>query len=165
MTGGAEYVDVDAPVQQAATALARNDVGMILVVGAEGRLHGIITDRDIVTSIVAAGRDAATTRVRELFDQLEIVTIGADDDVADALETMEHYDVRRLPVIDGDEVIGIVSQADIVRHSKAVRRLRPHLRAATEPVSVEPPGGEDPQRVADLAPMSFPGTATQVMCS
>jgi CBS domain-containing protein len=75
----------------------------------------VITDRDIITKVVAEGRDPAATRVIELADQREVVTIGADDPVDEAVATMKRYGVRRLPVIDGTDLVGMVSQADIAR--------------------------------------------------
>ncbi len=66
-----------------------------------GRLCGVITDRDLAVKIVAAGRDAESVQLRELVDGGEVVTIGADDSVQEAIRTMKEHAVRRLPVIDG----------------------------------------------------------------
>jgi CBS domain-containing protein len=76
----------------------------------------MVTDRDIVTKVIAAGKDPAATMVGEIADQREVVTIGADDSVEEAIRTMKDHKVRRLPVIDGHKVIGMVSQGDLAQH-------------------------------------------------
>ena len=75
----------------------------------------MITDRDIVIQCIAEGGDPNRTTVGELAEG-KPVTIGADDSVEEALHTMTEHSVRRLPVIDGHELIGIVSQADVARN-------------------------------------------------
>jgi CBS domain-containing protein len=113
MTPGAEMISSEATIMEAAGKLASNDFGAMPVCNEDKRLHGMITDRDIVVKVLAAGKDPATPRVREIADQPEVVTIGADDSVDEALRTMKDHRVRRLPVIDGTDVVGMVSQADV----------------------------------------------------
>ena len=74
-----------------------------------------IGENDIVVKALAQGKDPGAMRAGEL-GQGEPVTIGADDSVDEALQTMKDHGVRRLPVIDGHDLIGIVSQADVARH-------------------------------------------------
>ena len=100
-------------VLEAAEKLAQLDVGAMPICGEDDRLKGMITDRDIVVKILAEGKDPSSTPVSELATQDEVVTIGADDPIDEALRTMASHKVRRLPVIDGHELVGIVSQADI----------------------------------------------------
>ena len=113
MTPGADHIDVSATVAEAAEKMAQNDYGAMPVCNAEGRLQGMVTDRDIVTKVIAAGKDPRDCQVSELADQGEVVTIGADDSVEEALRTMKQHKVRRLPVIDGTDLVGMVSQGDI----------------------------------------------------
>jgi CBS domain-containing protein len=113
MTPGVEYVDVDDTMVDAAAKMAKHDIGALPVRDFEGRLLGMLTDRDIVVNVVAAGKDPATTRVGAIVDDTDVVTIGADDSVEEALQTMKEHKVRRLPVVDGHEVVGMVSQGDI----------------------------------------------------
>ena len=82
----------------------------------DDRLKGIITDRDIVIRCVADGNDPGNTTAGALCDGTP-VTIGADDPIEDVLSTMGEYQVRRLPVIDGDRLVGIISEADIAHHA------------------------------------------------
>jgi CBS domain-containing protein len=112
MTGSAECVGENDSVLDAASKLAKLDVGAMPICGEDNRLKGMLTDRDIVVKVLAEGRDPSSTRVSELA-QGKPVTIGADDSVAEILETMASHKVRRLPVIDGHDLVGIVSQADI----------------------------------------------------
>ena len=114
MTSGAEFVDGETSVLEAAKKLASEDVGA-LPICENSKLKGMITDRDIVVKVLAEGKDPSTTRVIDLI-QGEVVTIGADDSVEVALQTMAKHQVRRLPVIDGTELVGMVSQADIARN-------------------------------------------------
>ncbi|MBI2709414.1 MAG: CBS domain-containing protein [Actinobacteria bacterium] len=116
MTPGVEYLKTDATVQEAAERLASADVGAIPVCRDDGKLYGVVTDRDIVVKVLAAGKDPASTTLEQVADQPEVVTIGADDSVEEALRTMKEHKVRRLPVIDGTELVGMVSQADIATH-------------------------------------------------
>jgi CBS domain-containing protein len=85
------------------------------ICGEDNRLHGMLTDRDIVVKVLAQGKDPASSTAGEIADQQEVVTIGADDPVDEALRTMADHKVRRLPVIDGHELIGVISQADLAR--------------------------------------------------
>ena len=104
-------------VLDAAKLLAELNVGSLPICGEDNRLKGMISDRDIVVKTLAKGGDPASTKVGELSQgDGQTVTIGADDSIEEALRTMSEYQVRRLPVIDGRELVGIVSQADIARN-------------------------------------------------
>jgi CBS domain-containing protein len=115
MTGGAECIGENDTILDAAKRLAELDVGAMPICGEDDRLKGMLTDRDIVVKVLAEGRDPASTRAGELAEG-KPVTIGADDSVEEALRTMKEHKVRRLPVIDGHELIGIVSQADLAKN-------------------------------------------------
>ena len=115
MTPDVEWLELDVTVADAARRMAEESFGALPICNGEGRLQGVVTDRDIVVKVVAAGRDPEATTVGELADQGEVVTIGADDGVEQAIETMKKHAVRRLPVIDGHQLVGMVSQADIAK--------------------------------------------------
>jgi len=112
MTPDVEIIDVDASVLDAARAFAERDIGALPVCH-DNRLQGMLTDRDITVQVVAAGKDPASTKVGELVDGGEVVTIGADDPLEEALRTMKDHKVRRLPVIDGTRLVGMISQGDL----------------------------------------------------
>jgi CBS domain-containing protein len=113
MTPDAKCVGENDTVLDAAKRLAELDVGSMPICGEDDRLKGMLTDRDIVVKVLAKDKDPASTKVGELADQGEVVTIGADDPIDEALRTMTEHKVRRLPVIDGHRLAGIISQADI----------------------------------------------------
>ena len=102
-------------VLDAAKRLAELDVGSMPICGEDDRLKGMLTDRDIAIKVLAEDKDPSSTKAGELGEG-KPVTIGADDSVDEALRTMAQHKVRRLPVIDGHELIGIVSQADLARN-------------------------------------------------
>lgn len=115
MTGGAECAQINDTVTEAARKMRELGVGALPICGDDNRLKGVITDRDIVLNCVAEGMDTTEVKVEQYAGD-EVVTIGADDSVEDALATMSRAGVRRVPVIDGHELIGMVSQADIAQH-------------------------------------------------
>jgi len=112
MTSDAECIGENETVVTAAEKMARLDVGSLPICGEDNRLKGMLTDRDIVVKVLAQGKDPAQTKTSELAEG-KPVTIGADDSAEDALHTMTEHKVRRLPVIDGHELIGVVSQGDL----------------------------------------------------
>lgn len=94
--------------------MAAQQAGAVPICGEDGRLKGTLTDRDVVRSVVAADADADQVRAGEFaHGDGQTVTIGADDDAAEALRTMSSHQVRRLPVIDDDQLVGVVSLADL----------------------------------------------------
>lgn len=104
---------------QAARLMTELDVGALPICDDDGRLKGMLTDRDIVVKCIARGDDPSRVAAGSLAKG-KPVTIGADDDIREALTTMQNHRVRRLPVIDGHDLVGIISQADIARSLSAV---------------------------------------------
>ena len=114
MTSPAECVGESETVQEAAKKLGELNVGSMPICGDDDRLKGMLTDRDIVVKVLAQGKDPASVKAGELgVGDGKTVTIGADDSIEEALRTMIDHKVRRLPVIDGKRLVGIISQADI----------------------------------------------------
>ena len=98
-----------------ASLMKRENVGSVPVCtdGRSKKLIGVVTDRDLAMKIVAEGRDPKTTKVSDVMTE-NPVTCQPEEDLAIALESMEQYQVRRIPVIaDGGRLVGIISQADI----------------------------------------------------
>jgi len=112
MTPAPRCVGENETLVEAARLMASLDVGALPICGEDKRLKGMVTDRDIVVRCIAQDGDPAHTTAGDLA-QGKPVTIGADDDVSEALETMKSHQIRRLPVIDGHELVGIISQADV----------------------------------------------------
>ncbi len=112
MTPSAECIGENETVVDAAKKMAELDVGAMPICGEDNRLKGMLTDRDIAVKVLAQDKDPAQTRAGELGEG-KPVTIGADDSVEEALQTMKREKIRRLPVIDGHDLVGIVSQGDL----------------------------------------------------
>jgi len=117
MTESPEVVDETETISRIAEILAENDIGGVIVWSDDHRLRGMVTDRDITTQVVAAKKDPNTTTARDILAGSEMVTVGADDSLDVAVEKMTRHAVRRLPVIDGTDLVGIVSQADLAIHA------------------------------------------------
>lgn len=116
MTPRPAFLEQGDSVRDAAKRMADEDVGALPVCDDTGKLLGVVTDRDIVVKLLATGGDADTATVSQLTrDQAEVVTIGADDSIEEAMQTMADHRVRRLPVIDGTEMVGMVAQADLAQ--------------------------------------------------
>ena len=114
MTQGAECIGENEPVLEAGKKMAKLGVGALPICGEDDRLKGMLTDRDIVIEVLAQGKDPNSVTAGE-FGKGKPVTIGADDSVEEAIQTMKEHKVRRLPVIDGHRLIGIVSQGDLAK--------------------------------------------------
>ena len=96
----------------AARLLSRHNVGSLPVCGEDGRLRGIVTDRDIVTRCIAAEDDPAQTPVRDIMTR-NCVVVSPDDDPREATRLMAAQQVRRLPVTENGKVVGMVSLGDL----------------------------------------------------
>jgi CBS domain-containing protein len=114
MSADCQCIEEGASIIDAAKKLSELGVGSMPICGEDDRLKGMLTDRDIVVKVLAAGKDPASTTAGDLGEG-KPVTIGADDSVDEALAVMSEHQVRRLPVIDGHDLVGIISQADIAR--------------------------------------------------
>jgi CBS domain-containing protein len=119
MTANPKTCSTDASVADAAKAMAKEDVGPIPVVDGE-RLVGILTDRDIVVRVVAEGRDPQTTTVGEVATSGP-TSVAPDEELDRALQLLAEQRVRRLPVVEGERLVGIVAQADIARQGDDAR--------------------------------------------
>jgi CBS domain-containing protein len=114
MTEGAECVQSTETLVDAARKMRDLDVGALPICGEDDRLKGVLTDRDIVVRCIAEGQNPADVNAGDM-GQGKPVTIGADDSAEEALQTMSQHQVRRLPVIDGHRLVGMLSQADVAR--------------------------------------------------
>lgn len=113
MTAPAECLAPDDTLVDAARQLAQHDVGSMPVLDG-GRLVGVLTDRDIVVKCLAEGGDPASSKVRDIATK-DVVTVNADDDSETVAKVLADHQIRRVPVVDGDEVVGVIAQADVAR--------------------------------------------------
>lgn len=130
MTTNAQCVKEDQTLQDAAVMMRDLDCGSLPICGNDGKLHGFLTDRDIVLKCIAEGREARDMRASELA-QGTPHWIDADANVDEAIEMMERYQIRRLPVISDHKLVGIISQGDIARNYSETRvgELVEHISA------------------------------------
>jgi CBS domain-containing protein len=115
MHAGAECADENDTVATAAQKMRDLGVGSLPICGADDRLHGIITDRDIVVRCIAEEQDPGQARVRD-FALGPPAWVDAGADVSEVLRHMEQRQVKRLPVIENHRLVGIISEADLARN-------------------------------------------------
>jgi CBS domain-containing protein len=116
MTKEPVMVDASATAKEVAEKMRKENVGTVLV-GENGRLKGIVTDRQIATKVVAAGKDPAKTRVSEFMTE-NPVTGSPDMEMEDITKIMGERGYRRIPIVEGERLVGIISAADIVEHAR-----------------------------------------------
>ena len=117
MSDSPRCVTPDTPVSEAAGLMETENIGSLPILDGE-QLAGMVTDRDIVIRAVAKGKDPRGMQVREVASG-ELVTVQANDDLAEALRLMASQQVRRLPVVDENNMlVGILAQADIAASAK-----------------------------------------------
>lgn len=114
MSPGAECIGANDNILEAARKLTSLGVGALPICGTDDKLKGVLTDRDVVVKVLGKNLDPQQTRAGELA-QGEAVTIGADDGADEIFATMARHKVRRLPVIDGHRLVGMVTLADVAR--------------------------------------------------
>jgi CBS domain-containing protein len=107
------HVDGDLSIRAAARYMTERRVGAVAVLEGD-RLAGIVSERDIMGRVVAAGRDLDQTRVRDVMTR-DLVVAGAADSHEDGLRMMKQAGCRHLPVVEGDRLVGMVSQRDLLQ--------------------------------------------------
>lgn len=113
MTSPAETLAPEATLADAARALANLGIGSMPVADGDTIL-GVVTDRDIVVSGIAAGLDVNSATVSEIATT-DVVTVGVDDSAETVAATLAEHQIRRVPVVDGGILVGVISQADVAR--------------------------------------------------
>jgi len=111
MTSPAVTVDKQAGLAEAARLMRDRDIGDLFVLDG-GRLHGMITDRDIVVRAAAESRDMSTTPVEDVCSH-HVDDVNVNDDADQAVKLMRARAVRRVPVTDGDRLVGVVALSDM----------------------------------------------------
>jgi len=145
MTRDVVTVQPNDPVERAARLMSRHDCGSLPVVDSRDRLIGMVTDRDIVTRVVAEGMDHRYAAVRDCMTD-EAFACHADDPVEATMRKLSHHQIRRLPIVDDhDRVVGIVSVADVARLAKS-RAGRGERRAVADVVGAISEPGNEPYR-------------------
>lgn len=121
MTPDPVTVDITASAVEAARLMRERDVGAVIVLE-DGQVGGIVTDRDITVRAVAEGTDPSNVPLRDICTPSP-TTIGPDTTVDEALEIMQAEAIRRLPVVENDQPVGIVSLGDLSHDEEAGEAL------------------------------------------
>lgn len=119
-----------------AELMQREDVGLVPVISDNTKLIGVITDRDIVLKVVAAGRDPKATAVSEVMTT-DPVSCLPQESIEAAMELMASRQIRRIPIVDKDgAIVGIVAQADIATRAATPQATGQVVQAISEPATV-----------------------------
>jgi CBS domain-containing protein len=110
----AQCIGEDDTLLSAARMMRDLNVGSLPICGRDDRLHGIITDRDIVIRCLAEGRDPAQVRAEE-FAQQRVHWVDASDNEDQVVRMMEEHQIRRVPVLENKRLVGIISEADLAQ--------------------------------------------------
>ena len=126
----------DATVYDAIALMATKGIGALLVLSG-GRLEGIISERDYARKVILEGRSSKDTLVREIMTH-PVVTVGPDDTVDICMQIVTERRIRHLPVVDGDNIVGIVSIGDLVRttiaaQAETIDHLHTYILGTTYP--------------------------------
>jgi CBS domain-containing protein len=105
-------VHEDATIREVARLMRDQSIGDVLVTDADGKLYGIITDRDVVVRAVAEGRDLDSVHAKEICSE-HCVTLSPSSDVEEAVKLMRDKAIRRLPIVENDIAVGIVTIGDL----------------------------------------------------
>jgi CBS domain-containing protein len=116
MTSDVKTATPTQSLTDAAKLMKEEDVGSIPIVDGE-RLVGVVTDRDIVVRGIADGSDPHAIRLGDIASR-DVVTVRPDDDLDEALRLMAQHQVRRLPVVEDGQLVGVVATADVAHEAK-----------------------------------------------
>lgn len=119
MTAPVIGIDPEETVCVAARTLTRHNIGVLPVCGADGKVCGLVTDRDLVTRCVASGKSPASTTVREVMTG-QVLSVKPDMEVGVAAHLMGRQQVRRLPVMEDGKLCGMVSLGDLATREESV---------------------------------------------
>ncbi len=134
MTSPAVSIRCSESVEVAARTLTHYNIGALPVCGADGKLCGMLTDRDIVTRCLAANRAPGSTTVREVMTG-QVQSVKPDMDVGAAAHMMGRQQVRRLPVVENGELRGMVSLGDLANREESAYDATDALTEITSNIS------------------------------
>ena len=121
-------------VSVAARTLTHYNIGVLPVCSSDGKLCGVLTDRDIVTRCMAQGRDPEKTTVRQIMSP-QVISVTPDMDSSAAAHLMGSRQVRRLPVVEDGKVCGMLSLADLAKREESIYDAADALTDITESVA------------------------------
>jgi CBS domain-containing protein len=134
MTASPRSVGTEATAVDAARLMRDDDIGSLPIVE-KGRLVGMLTDRDIAIRVVAEGIDPGSVSVAEIASS-DAVSVSPDQELEEALRLMAHHQVRRLPVVEDDQLVGMLAQADVA-HEEDREKVGETVEAISDPSEAE----------------------------
>ena len=134
MTANPQVVTPEESIQRAAQIMRDADVGIVPVVDdqASMRLTGLVTDRDIAVRMVAEGRNSGDCCARDVMSSSPR-SVGPDDSLDRVMDLMKSEKVRRVPVVEGDRLVGIIAQADVATDQGSDRKTGDVVEKISEP--------------------------------
>ena len=135
MTANPRAITPGDPIVEAARLMSDEDIGS-LPVTEEGRLVGMVTDRDIAVRVIAEGKSPESTTVGEVLSR-DPVAAEPGQDLDEALRLMAQHQVRRLPVVEEDRLVGILAQADVALEEKE-KKTGGLVESISQPLEAEP---------------------------
>ncbi|MGA3190957.1 MAG: CBS domain-containing protein [Candidatus Bathyarchaeia archaeon] len=124
-------IDEDLTVKEAAEIMNKFEIGCVIGVR-KGKAMGILTERDVLKRIVAEGKDASKTKVRDAMTS-PLVIAEPSMDLAEAVKMMFQMKIKKLPVVDGKRLVGLVSLTDIARFQPQMITILKQLAAKQTP--------------------------------
>lgn len=112
--GNVLSISPDASVFEAIKLMAEKSIGSLVVLDEDGKLIGIVTERDYARKVIVMGRSSKETRVREIMSA-DVLTTTSDHTVNSCMELMTKKKIRHLPVVENGQVIAMVSMGDLVQ--------------------------------------------------
>lgn len=152
MTGDLKTLGPDMSARDAAALMRSYDIGVVPVVERDGEMLGLVTDRDLVVRVVAEGADPAEVPLRNIATRATVTTTP-DAGLSEARDLMARHRIRRLPVMKGEELVGIVSLGDVALATASTRAVGDTLEEISTSVSTQPdvdgPDQGTPERVKE----------------
>ena len=115
MKTGATCIKEDQTLLEASRMMRDMGVGSLPICGADNKLHGMLTDRDIVVKCIAEGKDPSTCTAAELA-QGQVAWVDADTDMDEIVDRMGSAQIKRMPVIEDHKLVGMISESDLAQH-------------------------------------------------
>ncbi len=137
MTKDVIRIDAGENVEVAARTLAQHNIGILPVCDGNGKVCGLVTDRDIVTRCLASGRDPANTAIRDVMTG-QVTSVQPDMEAGVAAHLMGRKQVRRLPVMEDGKLCGMLSLGDLTKREESIMDAADALTDITDNLS---PGG------------------------
>ena len=132
------YVEPDASVFEGAAKMADARIGALLVLS-DGKLIGILTERDVLNRVVACGKDPGSTKVSEVMTR-EVAVCGSDTTYEECLAQMKKIGCRHMPIVEGDHLLGVISIRDLLYHHISVKDAE--IRMMNSLYQYQPPSME-----------------------